>query len=349
MLLWYFMEGKNPLDPSNFRQFIIDSPAQFAEGFKIANDIKVEGTFQNVTLSGMGGSALPGNLFRIYLNDLFAQNHDYTPLPIYQNRYYNLPPEAYENSLNFIASYSGNTEETVSSFQEAHDAGLACIGFSSGGKIEQMCKEWGVPHIKLPMPHPDFQPRMGTGYLFASMFQVLVNQGLVPDTTQEIIKMASGLNDLLGEYEERGKALAKKIVGKTPVVYATSKYKAVAMVWKIKFNENAKTPAFFNFFPELDHNEAVGYTNPQGKFITLMLKDPENDPRNLKRYEATAELIRAKGVDSEIIDMEGNSVFEKIFQTVLLGDFASYYLALEYKQDPTPVDMVEELKKILAA
>ncbi len=338
----------NPLDPSNFRQFIIDSPTQFKTGFEIAKDIRVEGTFDKVTLSGMGGSALPGNLFRIYLNDIFARNHEYKPLPIYQNRFYTLPPEAYKNSLNFIASYSGNTEETLAAFTEAHEAGLPCVGFSSGGKLEEMCKEWGVPHVKLPMPTPDFQPRMGTGYLFAAMFQVLINAELVPDTTSEIITMSNGLTSVLGDYEKRGEALAQKVKGKTPVVYASSKYKAVAMVWKIKINENAKTPAFYNFFPELDHNEMIGYTNPQGKFITLMLRDPEDNPRNLLRYDATAGLIGEKGVDAEIIDMEGDTVFQKIFQTVLLGDFMSYYLALAYNQDPTPVNMVEELKKILA-
>ncbi len=338
----------NPLDPSNFRQFIVESPTQFKTGFEIAKDIKVTGNFDKVTLSGMGGSALPGNLFRIYLNDLFSSNHEYKPLPIYQNRFYTLPPEAYKNSLNFIASYSGNTEETISAFKEAHEANLACVGFSSGGKIEEMCKEWGVPHVKLPMPTADFQPRMGTGFLFASMFQVLVNAGLVPDTTQEIERMADGLKNKLEEYEKRGEVLAQKIKGKTPVMYASSKYKAVAMVWKIKVNENAKTPAFYNFFPELDHNEMIGYTNPQGKFITLMLRDTKDNERNQLRYEATANLISQSGVESEIIDMEGDSVFEKIFQTVLLGDFMSYYLALAYNQDPTPVHMVEELKKILS-
>lgn len=342
------MQNDNLLDPSNFRQFIVDSPTQFKTGFEIAKDIKVEGTFDKVILTGMGGSALPGNLFRIYLNDIFAKNHDYKPLPIFQNRFYNLPPEAYSKGLNFIASYSGNTEEVISAFNEAHEAGLPCIGFSSGGKIEEMCKEWSVPHVKLPMPHPDFQPRMGTGYFFASMFQVLVNQGLIPDTTQEMLDSAEKFKVLLPSYEERGKALAQKVSGKTPVVYASSKYKAVAMVWKIKFNENAKTPAFYNFFPELNHNEAVGYTNPQGKFITIMLMDPSDNERNIARYAATAKLIGEKGIDSEIIEMEGNSVFEKIFQSVLLGDFTSYYLALAYNQDPTPVDMVEELKKILA-
>lgn len=338
----------NSQDPSNFRQFITDSPSQFKIGFEIVKDAKVNGTFTKVTLSGMGGSALPGNLLRIYLNDLYNKGES-LPLPIYQNRYYKLPPEAYDKSLNLIVSYSGNTEETLASFQEAHDAGLSCIGFSSGGKLEEMCKEWDIPHVKLPMPYKDFQPRMGTGYLFSSMYQVLVNHGLIPDKKTEILQIAEKkLKGHLEANEQWGKELAKKLVGKTPVIYASPKFKAVAMVWKIVINENAKTPAFFNFFPELNHNEMIGYTNPQGKFITIMLKDLDNDSRHLARYQATADLIKQSGVESEIITMDGESVFEKMFLSVQLACFTSYYLALEYNQDPTPVHMVEELKKILA-
>lgn len=339
----------NPKDPSNFRKFIIDVPAQFEIGLKLATDIKVEGNFQNVTISGMGGSALPANLLREYCNSLFKNHPDYKPFELYINRYYTLPPESYASeTLNFIASYSGNTEETLSSLEEAREAGLAYIGLSAGGKLEELCKKYGAPHIKLPIPYPNFQPRMGTGFFFGPMFQLLANQGLVPDTTTELIKSAAKLNGKMKRLEEVGIALAKKLVGKTPVIYGSPKHKPVAMVWKIKINENAKTPAFWNFFPELSHNEMVGFTNPQSKFFIIMLRDPDDDPRNLKRYEITARLLKEKGVDSEIIDMEGEDVFEKMFTSISLADWTSYYLALEYKQDPTPVSMVEELKKLLA-
>lgn len=342
------MADTNPLDPSNFRQFILEEPTQFAVGFDIAKGIKLEGTYKRVVLSGMGGSALPGNLLAAYLTDLFAQENK-APIPFLVNRTYSLPREAYSDCINLIVSYSGNTEETVASFEEAHNAGLACIGMSSGGKIEEMCREWGVPHIKLPMPYPTFQPRMGTGYIFSAILGVLINQGMIPDVKNTIVSEGTTLAGKLESSEEKGKALAQKIAGKTPIVFASFLFYSLAMVWKIKINENAKTPAYYNFFPELDHNEMVGYTNPQAKFITLMLRDPQDNPRNLARYQATADLIREKGVESEMIDLQGNSVFEKIFSSILLADFTSYNLALLYKQDPTPVDMVEKLKKILAS
>lgn len=340
----------NQKDPSNFRQFIVDAPKQFEEAFALAKDTNVEGNFTSVTISGMGGSALPGNLLRTYVNDLFKRNNSYKPLEIFINRYYSLPPESYRtNTLNFISSYSGNTEETISSFNEALEDGLTCIGLSSGGKIEAMCKEKGIPHIKLPIPYPNYQPRMGTGYFFGTLFQVMVNHKLIPDTTSEILADALKLAENMGKFEEQGKNLAEKLKGKTPVIYASPKYKSVAMIWKIKFNENAKTPAFWNFFPEMNHNEMVGFTNPQGPFQIIMLKDSTDTPENLKRYEATAGLLSKKGINSEIIEMEGESVFYKMFSSIAVADWASYYLALSYNQDPTPVDMVEELKKILSS
>jgi len=343
-------DSVNSIDKSNLRQVILDTPGQFEVGLSLAKDIKIEGKFKNVTVSGMGGSAWPTNLLRTYCNSLFKTHPNYKPFEIYINRYYSLPPESHgSNTLNFISSYSGNTEEAISSLEEARSAGLKFVGFSSGGKVEELCKQYGVPHVKLPIPNPNFQPRMGTGYFFASMFQLLVNQGLIPDTTSELLALAGKLYDHMEHHENQGKELASKLRGKTPVIYSSPKYKPVAMIWKIKINENAKTPAFWNFFPEANHNEMVGFTNPQGKFFAVMLKDLDDDPRNLKRYEATSRLLAEKGVESEIIEMRGTDVFSKMFSSLNLADWTSYYLALEYGQDPTPIDMVESLKKILAS
>lgn len=338
------------IDKSNFRQFILDTPNQFKIGISLAENIKIERSFSSVTISGMGGSALPANLLRTYCNSLFKNHSEYKPFEIYINRFYSLPPEAQsKNTLNIIASYSGNTEESLSSLNEAKEKNLPFIGISSGGEIERLCKELGAPYIKLPIPYPNYQPRMGTGYFFGTLFKLLVNHGLVPDLTNDIISLSSRFNEKMNDLEQRGRLLAQKINGKTPVIYASPKYKSVAMIWKIKINENAKTPAFWNFFPELNHNEMVGYTNPQGNFFIIMLKDQEDNPRNLKRYQATADLLKEKGIDSEIITMDGNDVFSKMFLSITYSDWTSYYLALEYGQDPTPVDLVEKLKKILAS
>lgn len=340
------MENKNSLDKENLRQVIIDSPKQIAQGLELAKNIKIEGGFQSLEISGMGGSSLPANILRIYLNDLYLKNPEKNKrLGIFQNRFYSLPHEAYDNCLNFFSSYSGNTEETISSLEEALKNNLPSVGFAAGGKILEMCQKNNIPCAIIPA---GIQPRYATGYFFSSMIQVLSNIGLVEDKSKELISLAEKLTASMNELENKGKELAQKLAGKTPVIYSSAKFKALAMIWKIKINENAKTPAFYNFYPELNHNEMVGYTLPKSKFHIITLLDKNDHPQNIKRMRATANLLKEKGIETTIIEMENDNIFNTIFSTLLLGDWVSYYLALAYNQDPTPVDMVEDLKKQLA-
>lgn len=337
------------IDKSNLRQVILDFFDQFETGFEIAKNTKLDGKFYKLSVSGMGGSALPADLFRIFANDL-VRDSESSYFDINVNRDYSIPVESLgTNTLHIVASYSGNTEETISCLEELKKNNFLFIGLASGGKIEELCKKYNAPFVKLPVPNPQFQPRMGVGYFFAVLYQICINHGLLPDKKNEILSSAEKLKKETNDLEASGKALAENLKGRTPVIYASSQYKHVAMVWKIKINENSKTPSFWNFFPELNHNEMVGFTNPQGKFITIMLRDPMDHKRNRKRYEAIQKILEKNDVESKIIEMSGNSVFEKIFASIALSDWTSYYLALIYGQDPTPVDMVEEFKKIIAS
>ncbi|MFA5986904.1 MAG: bifunctional phosphoglucose/phosphomannose isomerase [Parcubacteria group bacterium] len=341
------MQKNKNVDRSNLRRVILSSADQFAEGFALGKGVVIKNDFSAVMISGMGGSAWPANVLRIYINSLFNRHKEYKRLAVYQNRFYKLPPEAYNDCLNIICSHSGNTEETIASFGEVLKNKLPCIGISAGGTLEKMCKKHGVPHIKLPMPYADFQPRMATGYFISVLVQLLVNAGKLPKEAVLVDTAVQKLHDEIVKIEQNGKKIAKRLVGKTPVIYASTKFKALAMIWKIKINENSKVPAFWNYFPELNHNEFVGFTNPQAQFYILMLRDKKDHPRNLLRYDVTARFLKKKGVKSEIIDIPEGDTLYRIFATIALGDWISYYLALAYGQDPTPVDMVEDLKKAL--
>ena len=337
------------IDKSNLRQVILDFPDQFEEGLRIAKNARLDGKFYKISISGMGGSALPGDLFRIYANDLVKASKDTYYFDINLNRDYLIPVESSSfNTLHIVASYSGNTEEAISVLEVLAENKIPFIGLSSGGQIEKLCREYNAPHVKLPIPNENFQPRMGTGYFFAAILQVCINHSLLPDKTAEILKSVKILKKDSSSLEKRGRQLAGKLKNKTPIIYSSNQFKHAGMVWKIKINENSKTPAFWNFFPELNHNEMVGFTNPKAKFFSIMLKDPSDYEGNKKRYEATLKMLAKSDIESEIIEMEGSSVFEKIFLSIALADWTSYYLALEYDQDPTPVDMVEEFKKIIA-
>lgn len=333
-------------DPSNLRKVIEEEYKQFEEGIAAAKDVSLPGKYASITLSGMGGSALPGNILRIFLHRAWRVNGKES-VGVYQNRFYALPPEAHKNSLNFICSHSGNTEETIASFEEALKHHLPCVGIASGGKIEAMCAEHGVPFVKLPIPFPNFQPRMATGHFIAALHTVLKNSGVIESDERDLLRAGESLQTIIPSMEGRGKEIAERLFGKTPVFYGSTYLKSLAMIWKIKVNENAKTPAFWNYFPELNHNEMVGFTLPQGKFIAVMLRDKEDDPRNLKRYEITTQLLEETGVETLILDIEGETVYDRVFSTLVLGDWASYFLALKYGIDPTPVAMVEKLKGLL--
>lgn len=338
-------QDTNPIDKSNMRQVILNGPKQFEIGLSLAKSINFDKKFDSITVSGMGGSSLPVDVLNVYIDDLLNKGgENVNKFKVFQNRYYVLPSEAYENSLNIISSYSGNTEETIAAFEEALANNLPCVGISSGGKIEKICQEKSVPFVKLP---GGIEPRMAVGYFFGALSQILINVGMIDDTAEEIISAAKKIEEKSQVLEKRGNEIAQKIVGKIPVVYADVKYRSIAMIWKIKLNENSKVPAFWNYFPELNHNEINGFANTKGGFFAVMLKNNEDNQQNLKRYDATQQVYGNKGIESEIIDLEGSSTLEKIFFSLHLGDWVSYYLALANNQDPTPVNMVEEFKKLL--
>lgn len=336
----------NNVDKFNLREVILKEYLQIEEGLSLAGDLKIPGEFKSITISGMGGSALPGNVLRIFINDTFKKGTN-KRLQVFQNRFYSLPEEAYNNSLNIICSYSGNTEETIESFRECLRNKLPCVGISNGGEIKKMCQENNISHIQIPNPFENFQPRMATGYFVFAIFQLLINCDLVEFDVNKLKAVSQNLKKREPEMEEIGRKLAKELVGKTPIIYAGIHFKALANIWKIKINENAKTPAFWNYFPELNHNEMVGFTNPQANFFFVMLSDPNDHPQIKKRFSVMEELMQEKGMGSKILEIEGADIFEKVFASLCLGDWVSYYLALEYKTDPTPVEMVEKFKKLI--
>lgn len=326
-------------DKYNLRGVILNYLNLLSDAQKIADKVDLKKLsrkkFSNLIICGMGGSALAGDFLIQYLNHDGSRN-----LPIYICRSYDLPEDASSKSLVFIFSYSGNTEETVSCFGEALKLGAEVVAFASGGKVKETAQKNKVQFVELDFKGEHFEPRYGAPIVFATMHQILAKLGLCKK-----IKKFPEINAQKSEL--RGKKMAQKIKGRTPVIYASDKYDLLAKNWKIKINENSKTPAFWNFFPELNHNEMVGFTNPQGKFCVIMLLEKDDNRRNKKRMEITARLYKKKGIEVDIIKIEGKTFLEKIFRTLVLGDWVSYYLALEYGQDPTPVEMVEELKVAL--
>jgi len=334
------------IDKTDVAKTIKAAPDQLVEGPELSKNVKLDKKFDSIVLSGMGGSALVGELLQIYFQPL--DNSRQSSVKIYINRSYNLPSESYApNCLNIISSYSGNTEETLSCFNEVLKNNLDCLGMASGGKVAEICQEKKLNFIQLPKPNPDFQPRFATGYSFAALLNLIAKNGSIMLNTNVFQQTADKIKSNLQALENLGREVAKEVQGKTPVVYAPINFRGLAMIWKIMFNENAKTPAFWNYFPELSHNEMVGFTKPQGSFHFIMFQDKNGHPQNLKRLEITVKLFKEYGIDSTIIDIPEGDMLYRIFSMLQVGSFASYYLALSYNVDPNPVEMVEKLKKML--
>src|SRR3989344_1822359 len=326
------------IDTSNMRQVILDFPKQLGEGLALAKNANISGEFKNITVCGMGGSALPAEI----LIDLQV-----TKIPVFIHRDYDLPPQPGKHSLVICISYSGNTEETVSSLQAAISKNMHVVTIATGGTLEALAKKHNLPFVKI---HAVIQSRSATGCLFGALVRILENTETVGAISPEIPALASFLEEKTAVLEIQGKDLAKKITHKIPVVYAAEHIKSVAQLWKIKFNENSKIPAFFNVLPELNHNEMVGFTNRElaKHLVVITLQNNYDHLRIQKRQHLTAQVIKERGAGHEFIALpEGKNALETIFASLLLGDWTSYYLALEQGIDPSPVEIVEQFKKDL--
>lgn len=271
-------------------------------------------------------------------------------VPLTIHRDYGLPERAGENTFVIASSYSGNTEETLSAYTEARERGLSLVGVAAGGELEQRCATDGVPFVRIPADPPTMQPRSTTGYGLGILVRILETLGLAREGSVEAVeRIGDALTNGMETARATGEGLVPSLAESTPVVYASETYRVAAHFWKIKFNENAKTPAFWHVFPELNHNEMVGWTNPHGSFHAIYLRAEDDHPRVLRRMEITRQLLQEKGVSGSIVSIEGNSLFERLCTTLLVGDWASYALALATGIDPSPVGMVEDLKKRLEA
>jgi len=333
-------------------KIILDFPKQFEIGIKAARGVTLEPGIltrwpENIIVCGMGGSALPGDIL-VTLR----------PLDVFSYKTYRLPPQAGNESLIICISYSGNTEETLSSFNEALSRKLPLISITTGGKLAKLSKKYNIPCVLLPPPL--IPPRLALGEMFAALVQVLVNHHILgPEICDELLKVGVSLKTELPSMEakvfkDRGEELAKKIFKKIPFVYVSRRFREVAWIWKNSLNETAKILAFSNYFPELNHNETVGFWRinemqiSNKKIYVIILRDPEDShPRILKQMEIAKDIIEKEGVKVEFIDMIGKTMLEKIFSSTLLGFWTAYWLALEYKVDPTPIKAIEELKRRL--
>jgi len=323
------------VDKEDMRSVIKSMAEQIKEGLKLSEGIEAVGSINRIFICGMGGSALPGDLLKSYLYN--------SKIPVIVVKDYHIPKYMNDKSLVFVISYSGNTEETISAYREVMKTGAEIIVITSGGKLEELAKMNDDTLIKVPK---GIQPRQAIGYQFFPILNILQNSNII-ENVQEDIKNTIAILSKTSVYEENAKNLAIKLQNRIPVIYSSNKLSILAEKWKISFNENCKMPAFYNVFPEMNHNEMNGYLNLNGDYYVIIIKDEDDNQRIRKRMKIFKDLVKEKGIDVAEMVIRGDSLLAKIFSGIYIGEWVSYYLALLLEQDPTPVDIVEDFKKRL--
>ncbi|MBD3280842.1 bifunctional phosphoglucose/phosphomannose isomerase [Candidatus Dojkabacteria bacterium] len=315
---------------------MLSFPNQFTKGFKLAVNTKIMGNFNKVVLCGMGGSSYYVGL----INDILKSNGQ--KLQVVANRAYSLPSDVDEHTLFLIVSFSGNTEEIIENYTQAKESGYSTIIISSGGRLEEIAQKDNIPIIKVPT---GTQPRLSSGYFIAVVLQILNIAGLISDFSAEIEKAVSNLDKI--KYDTEAKEFAYKLKRNLPIIYATGNIKSSAEIAKTKLNENSKVQAFWNYFPELNHNEMVSFTNLVTDPFFIIFKSKFAHERNARRVEVFKQIMTDKKIPVVIIEPKGESVLEELLYNYSLMDFVSYCLAEELGIDPEPVKMVEEFKVLL--
>jgi len=327
------------LDSQNLNAIIKNLPQQFLDGYN-STDIKLPAETKKIIFCGMGGSATPANLLKTYL--AVAKIDCAATIKI--NRDYVLPKAVDKNWCGFFSSYSGNTEEVLACFKEATKLGLKSqVIMAHSGQLAEIAQNKKLPFVSIPDTK---QPRMSYGFYVGALLRILKNSGLIKFDEKKFLADVKNAATLSLANNRKAQKLAQEAKNKIILVYTTNQWKYLAMVWKINFNENAKTQSFWNIFPEMNHNEMVGFTNLLAKYKTFVIKDSDEHIQNIKRMATFTKILGKKINVTEIVMPQGSAMY-KLITVLQLGLWTSYYLALNYKIDPAPVIMVEKFKKLL--
>jgi glucose/mannose-6-phosphate isomerase len=334
------------VDRSGMLSFCVDAPKHYEKASQLSKKVSISYPKpKTVIVAGMGGSAIGGELLKDWARDRIV-------VPIEVCREYSLPAYADKNTLVFIISYSGETEESLSAFLDAVKRKCMTVCISSGGALHDFAEKLDVPHLLVP---PGMAPRATLPYLFIPLPVLLEKIGLVSDVTPEIsetiriLRQVSDSNSPEKPFKDNfSKKLASNICGTVPVVYGFGNYRAVAQRLKTQFNENSKVPAKWEYFPELNHNEIVGWETVEALakcFSVILIRDDDEPETMRQRIEATKELICKQLVKVFEVRSLGKSRMAKMSSIVCTGDFTSVYLAVMRGIDPTPVKTIALLKE----
>jgi glucose/mannose-6-phosphate isomerase len=328
--------------------FCVETPEHYKQAAELARKLSFDYSKPDtIIVAGMGGSGIGGDLLKDWARESIQ-------VPIEVCKEYSLPASANKKTLVLIVSYSGETEETLNALLDAVKRKCMIISISSGGKLHEFSEKLGFPHLLVPA---GMAPRATLPYLFLPLLAAMEKIGLAKNVDDEISETIRVLEEVSRSnsphnptVENPSKQLACNILGTVPAIYGHGLYRTVAQRMKTQINENAKNPAKWETFPELDHNEIVGWEEASEYsecFSAILIRDREESPEIRQRIETTKELMSRNIKKIYEIKSSGKSSLARIASVTCTGDFTSVYLAILRGIDPTPVKTITLLKNKL--
>jgi glucose/mannose-6-phosphate isomerase len=343
----------NKYDTQNIFDVIKNFPAQLEKAVEIGKSIVIKNIdkskIKNVVISGLGGSAIGGDLIKLYTKDTLS-------VPVIVNRDYFLPKFVNENTLVIISSYSGNTEETNSAHEDAIKKGAQVICISTGGKVKELADKRNQTVVIIPT---GYQPRLALGFMFFAQLHILIKLDLLQELSSDIDETINLMEERSKEYsnystKNNSIRLAETIKGRFVFIYTTPNTEIIGVRWRGQLNENSKVILSTHTFPELDHNEIVAWTKDGGlqnilsSSLVIFLKDKNDFDRVTYRTKVTKEIF--SNLNKNIIEFEGSgsTYLARIFDLMYLIDWASFYLAMLNAVDPADIKNIVHLKDKLS-
>lgn len=293
----------------------------------------------NVLICGLGGSGIGGTIVA-----KLAQLEAGIPFVVCND--YHIPGFINEETLVIASSYSGNTEETMSAIKKAQERGAEIAAVTSGGELKKICDENGYNHIVIPGGNP---PRTCIGFSMTEQVFILVKYGILPESAlNELSSAITLLKDNDAAIKEEAEVVASALFGKLPIIYATDKFEPVSIRFRQQLNENSKELCWHQKFPELNHNEIVGWAAGNSNLSVVLFRNNDDYYRTQERMEFMKKVITDKGATVTEIHSKGASFIEKALYLIYLTDWASLFIADKKGVDPVEIVVIDALKDHLA-
>lgn len=299
--------------------------------------------YSNIVIAGMGGSGIGGNLIQAYVSDKLE-------MPLAVNKGYDIPAFVGPDTLFIASSFSGNTEETLSGIREALAKGatLACV--TSGGEVLRLSKENNFPHIIIPGDSE--QPRACLGYSVVEMLYLLHYAGVLNVTFKtELAQTIALLEEQQSSMKVEASALANAFKGKLPILYAGVQFEPIAVRFQQQINENSKQLSHVNTFPEMNHNEIVGWLHPEPLFemiTVLYIRSAYDHERIRVRMDVSKKIFESKAGKVLEVQAQGSTFLEQAFSLIHIFDWVTVYLAELNNVSPNTIENINYVKGELA-